>query len=66
MDTMDSYNLPFEKWVVRGNVEKEQKKIKKELIQAEIRRKMGLLVDVVKPGSGSKTMETLPDVFSNP
>lgn len=48
-----SYNLPFKQWSVRNPVFKEQRESTKRKIQEEFKRKLGLLVDVVKHGSGT-------------
>lgn len=47
-----SYNLTFKKWSVRNPVFKEQRESTKRKIQEEFKRKLGLLVDIVKHGSG--------------
>lgn len=48
-----SYNMPFKKWSARSDVEKEQKRVRKEEIQKQFKQKMGLVVDMVKAGSGT-------------
>lgn len=47
-----SYNLSFKKWSVRDPNLKKQREESKRRIQQEFKKDMGLLVDVVKQGSG--------------
>lgn len=48
-----SYNLTFKKWSVRDPVLKKQREENKKRIQQEFREKLGLLIDIVKQGSGT-------------
>lgn len=48
-----SYNLPFKKWSLRDPVLKKQREDNKKRIQQEFRKELGLLIDIVKQGSGS-------------
>ncbi|XP_028165522.1 uncharacterized protein LOC114356509 [Ostrinia furnacalis] len=47
-----AYNLPFKSWSVRGDENKKIKEERKQQIQQDFRRELGLLVDFVKQGSG--------------
>ena len=48
-----SYKLTTEKWQARREEDKKNVKIPKEEIQTQFRRKLGLIVDRLKPGYGS-------------
>jgi hypothetical protein len=48
-----AYNLPVQKWQLRSEDEKAIVKQRKLEIQEEFRTKMGLLVDIPKPGCGN-------------
>jgi hypothetical protein len=48
-----AYKLPVQKWQLRSEDEKVIVKQRKMEIQEEFRTKMGLLVDVPKPGCGN-------------
>ncbi|KYN29310.1 hypothetical protein ALC57_01250 [Trachymyrmex cornetzi] len=47
-----SYNMPFKKWSVCDPVHKKQRQITKEKIQKGFKKELGLLIDIVKNGSG--------------
>lgn len=47
-----AYNLPFKSWSVRGDENKKIKDERKQKIQHDFRKELGLLVDIVKQGSG--------------
>lgn len=48
-----SYNMSFKKWSVRDPVLKKQREENKRRIQQEFRKELGLLIDIVKQGSGT-------------
>lgn len=48
-----SYKLPVKKWQLRTDIEKAALKEKKKQVQDDFRQKMGLIVDVPKPGYGN-------------
>lgn len=48
-----SYKLTLEQWRVSGELEKAVVKERKTFIQAELKKRMGLIVDVPKPGFGN-------------
>lgn len=48
-----AYRLPFKQWACRSNEHKQILEERKKHIQKEIRKHLGLIVDMVKQGSGS-------------
>lgn len=48
-----SYKLPFKSWQVRGEENKAELLLRKREIQEKFKTKMGLLIDVPKPGYGT-------------
>lgn len=62
-----SYKIPLQKWQARTPDEKKVIKQRKELIQKEFRKEMGLLVDIPKAGYGnSNDGNTSRRFFENP
>lgn len=48
-----SYRLEFKKWSARSDAEKESVKTNKKIIQNELKRRLGIVVDVPRQGSGN-------------
>jgi hypothetical protein len=68
-------NLKFEKGVVRTEADKQAKASTKEAIQKDFRQKLGLMVDFVQQGFGTRALDTgntdtgipvLPNILSIP
>lgn len=48
-----SYRLPLQKWRIYDDEEKEQVAIRKKFIQDELKKQLGLLIDIPKSGMGT-------------
>lgn len=61
-----SYDLSFKKWVAQNGNEKKHKQEKKEYLQSQLKRRMGLYIDCIKQRSGlSNDGNTCRQFFSN-
>lgn len=61
------YKLPFKSWVVRGAENKANLLLRKREIQEKFKSKMGLLIDIPKPGYGtSNDGNTARRFFADP
>lgn len=62
-----AYKLPVKKWQIRSQADKNAVKQQKTVIQEEFRNKLGLIVDVPKPGFGNTNDgNTSRRFFDNP